>query len=475
MRCPYCNEETPFEKKNCSNCGMDLGPYKKIISWSNIYYNDGLEKAQVRDLTGAIQSLEKSLSFNKYNTSARNLLGLVYYEERECVYAMTQWVISKNYQPEGNDDADYFLNKLQNNPGKLDTINYMVKKYNSSLEYAKNGDEDMAVIQLKKLVNTYPEYIRAGLLLSLLYIHSGKKEDQVRAARLLRNILKRDISNTTALRYMAALPDVRLKKAAEKVNITKKPPEEKKKEDPVVIKPYREEKPGALALIQVGVGILAGIIIMAFLIQPVIDRTSSSRSNKEFREYSKNISSNDSSTSSLSQENEKLKEDNKKLEDKVSELQGGNPTDIANYQKMYDNIIKAGNKLESGDKVGAANILIEVDRDDLESSTAKKAYDKIKDQTFSEASDEYFKQGRDCYNGDNDYAGKKDFDEAKKLLKKSLKFNKDNTDAMYFIGRCLQQKSKFEKAAKYYNQIIDDYPDSSRVTEARSRLREMGF
>lgn len=61
-----------------------------------------------------------------------------------------------------------------------------------------------------------------------------------------------------------------------------------------------------------------------------------------------------------------------------------------------------------------------------------------------------------------------------KLLKKSLKFNADNTDAMYFLGRCYQQKSDFETAKQYYDQVVNDYPDSSRVAEAKSRLREIG-
>ena len=53
--------------------------YKKIIQFSNYFYNEGLEKAKVRDLTGAIECLCKSLRFFKGNIKARNLLGLVYF------------------------------------------------------------------------------------------------------------------------------------------------------------------------------------------------------------------------------------------------------------------------------------------------------------------------------------------------------------------------------------------------------------
>ena len=60
------------------------------------------------------------------------------------------------------------------------------------------------------------------------------------------------------------------------------------------------------------------------------------------------------------------------------------------------------------------------------------------------------------------------------MLEQSLQFDADNTDAMYFLGRCYQQKSDTDKAKEYYNQIVNDYPDSARLSEAQSRLREMG-
>ena len=49
------------------------------------WYNDGLKKAKIRDLTGALASLKKSIRFDKYNKDARNLLGLVTMEEARCL------------------------------------------------------------------------------------------------------------------------------------------------------------------------------------------------------------------------------------------------------------------------------------------------------------------------------------------------------------------------------------------------------
>ncbi|MFW5675645.1 MAG: hypothetical protein ACOCNL_05105, partial [Acetivibrio ethanolgignens] len=77
---------------------MGYPDFDHIRKASNMYYNSGLEKAKVRDLSGAVDALKKSLKLNKMNTRARNLLGLVYYEMGEVVNALSEWVISKHFE-----------------------------------------------------------------------------------------------------------------------------------------------------------------------------------------------------------------------------------------------------------------------------------------------------------------------------------------------------------------------------------------
>ena len=77
--------------------------YKQKLEYqSNYWYNDGLKKAQIRDLSGAIVSLKRSLQFNRENITARNLLGLVYYGRGEVAEALVEWIISKNFRASEN-------------------------------------------------------------------------------------------------------------------------------------------------------------------------------------------------------------------------------------------------------------------------------------------------------------------------------------------------------------------------------------
>ena len=112
MQCFMCGAEVGNDKV-CYNCGADILLYKQIIYTSYVFYNQGLEKAKVRDLSGAIDSLKSSLQYYKYNTRARNLLGLCYYQTGEMVRALNEWVLSKNLQEEDNPDADRYLAEIE--------------------------------------------------------------------------------------------------------------------------------------------------------------------------------------------------------------------------------------------------------------------------------------------------------------------------------------------------------------------------
>jgi tetratricopeptide (TPR) repeat protein len=116
MKCLSCCAQLT-DSVYCPICGCDNSAQQQAVILSGLYYNQGLEKAQIRDLSGAIDQLKRSLKFNKLNVEARNLLGLVYFETGEVVAALSEWVISKNIQPEENLASLYIAN-LQKDVGK---------------------------------------------------------------------------------------------------------------------------------------------------------------------------------------------------------------------------------------------------------------------------------------------------------------------------------------------------------------------
>lgn len=143
---------------------------QKLVYQSNYWYNDGLKRARIRDMSGAVTSLKKSLQYNRENIAARNLLGLVYYGRGEVGEALVEWILSKNFQSHEN-IANYYIKKLQENPTELEKVNQAIRKFNQSLSYCFQDGEDLAIIQLKKVVADHPSFLKAYQLLSLLYLH----------------------------------------------------------------------------------------------------------------------------------------------------------------------------------------------------------------------------------------------------------------------------------------------------------------
>ena len=162
-------------------------------------YNDGLDKANVKDLTGAIIALKQSLKFNKYNIDARNLLGLLFLEIGEIVSALSQWVVSKNLRAENN-RADKYLNEMRKDPELLEVMNQGIHHYNIALRNARKKSYDMAVIQLKKALTMNGNLLRARQLLALLYMQRG---DYARAKKEVSRCFQIDHGSTRSERYQS--------------------------------------------------------------------------------------------------------------------------------------------------------------------------------------------------------------------------------------------------------------------------------
>ncbi|MBQ8318421.1 MAG: tetratricopeptide repeat protein [Lachnospiraceae bacterium] len=200
--CPVCGAQIR-KSGYCSNCYMHISIIKKAYNTSDYYYNMGLDKAIARDLSGAIESLNMSLRYNKKNIMTRNLLGLIYYEMGEVVMALSHWVMSVNYKSSGN-LATKYLKELRSNPTTLADVDQIAIKYNMALDYAKRDDIDLAIIQLKNLLSKNGHFVKGYLLLALLYIHFGNYE---KARVTLRRVLKIDKANPLAIHYLHEMGD----------------------------------------------------------------------------------------------------------------------------------------------------------------------------------------------------------------------------------------------------------------------------
>lgn len=459
MRCPKCNSPVSFKQKRCESCGEDLKTYKKIISASNCFYNDGLTRAKVRDLSGAEVSLKKSLELDKTNTDARNLLGLVYNEMGETVNALSQWVISKHFQAEDN-AADGYMKELQENPAALETINQTIKKYNQALQLAKEGNEDLAAIQLRKVTSLNPKFVQAQQLLALLYIKSGEKE---KAVKCLKKAEKVDINNIATIRYLNEVTDGTQE---ESLKEEKHVHHEKKQVKEKAVMPsfdkFQDNGPNIWVFLNLIIGAVIGIAFVYVLIVPTVKKNVAADYKDKISASSDLSTSKDAKIESLQS---KIDELNNQLDEKDKDIQ--NLKDSMIDETDYDNLFDAVELYQQGKYADAAGKLVDVDGDKLTSGKAKDYYNTIKEATFESGSTTLYNDGKNKYNVGN-------YDEAIPLFEKALKLNDQNVDALYFLGRAYDRKGDTDKAKKYYNKVISDFPDSGRATEATQKLSFLG-
>ena len=473
MNCPKCGNPVASRKRYCEVCGTDISVYRKIIGISNRYYNSGLEKAKVNDLSGALKDLKKSLEFNKKNIDARNLLGLVYYQMGETVSALSEWVISKNFRSTEN-DADYYLEKVQDNPQDLDNINQAIKKYNLALASAREQNDDLAIIQLKKVVSLHGNFLRAIHLLSLLYIKTG---DYDRARKYLMKAQKIDVANTTTLRYLAEI-DQQLQEldGPQKENYWDEEKEKSVAEASHKISfmsSYREDKPNVMAFVNLLIGVVIGIAVVYYLIVPTMKSNIREEYASQTVDYSQELST---KAATITQQDKKIESLERQVNDLQAELENVSLAPVAvepeeiNYDAFFD-VWKEYKTLKSKEYSDEeleelALNLWSLDTSGLNDSALSIIND-VRDEIYPLAARKIYKKGKSLYDLN-------DYEAAAGMLEAAVAFSPTNDAAMYYLGKAYQAIDDIDHAVYYYRLMLEKCPNSTLKDYIPQRLHECG-
>lgn len=431
---------------------------KKIVYQSNYWYNDGLRKAKIRDMSGAIMSLRKSLQFNRENIAARNLLGLVYYGIGEVPEALVEWIISKNLKSRDN-IADYYIKNVQSSAKELEQIDLAIKKYNQCLTYCRQNGEDLAAIQLKQVIAAHPTFLKAYQLLTLIYLHTGQYSQ---ARQTIKTARKLDTTNEITLLYMHELT----KKGKKKTK------EEKKKEEAVeyslgnetIIQPKHSrfrQVTAQLAVANIFIGAAIGAAIIWFLVAPAVNQSRSERMNDQMREYADEIKSLEAQISAQTRTLDNYRasgEDaqaNAELAQKTAE----------GYEKLLS--VEGQFLSNDYDDAALADALLGISRDTLK-QTGQVKYDEIAAAVYPGACEVKLAEGTQALNS-GDYAGAID------PLSKVVLMNEGYNDgqALLNLAQAYKGSGDNENATVYFQKVIEKYAGSEYAAEAQSGLAEI--
>jgi tetratricopeptide (TPR) repeat protein len=478
MICMNCGAEAGSESV-CSNCGWDLNVQNKAVQLSNMYYNQGLDKAQIRDMSGAIDLLERSLKFNKRNIDARNLLGLVYFETGEVVAALSEWIISKNIMPEDNIASEY-IDRVQANPNRLETIQQTIKRYNRALNACRAGEYDVAVIMLKKVVAANPKLIKAYYLLSLLYMKQG---DYEKARKVLKKAAPIDRTNATSLRFFKEI-DEQTGTTTDRESLTKGVVKEKRKgiykildhfklpekkvvtdysymtknwddEEKIITEPVIQpvafhQVPAFLSLLNMIIGIVLGALVVGVIVIPSINRNLSRDAETKVAQYS----------SAMVTQNEHIKELESKIEEYDSMVDSGNMqiSEASKAIEYYEKLLNAYIAYAAQNYDLALETLQGVDTS-VYSENALNIYNGIVSDINSKQYDSYNAQAMEAFQ-------RGDYKDAITYFAAAKNVNPDSYSACAYLAHSYRLNQQSSEAINAFQDIVNKYPNTERAAKA---------
>ena len=430
---------------------------KRLYRIANAFYNLGLEKAHLNDLTGAAELLKRALRFDKCCTDARNLLGLIYYEMGETADALCQWIISKNFQPEEN-TADRYLDMIQRKPEQLERDSQAIKKFNQALVTAKSADPDFAVIELQHLVSERPKYVKAQTVLAMLYMEKG---DYIKAGRALMQILKVDRNNPTALILMDEVKHLTGRAEVEQKKL-KNAFSHRKMEDDDVIMP----ESGATGMpysttVLIVLGVLLGMVVFSTLLLPGIRKNYYREANQKVVENSRKLSAINSDYQKINNEYDELKVRYDDVSKRLAAFEQEN-RDFASMYAMLNTIIE---EYEGGRYTDAANGWLSINRDIeiLNEEPLSSRLKEVDDIIYNGCYDRLTELGTQSWNGGKKEAALLYYDLA-------LRIDPDDPEVMYLKARLLQSDDRISEANKIFDKIVGEHPESKyaeRAVQAR--------
>ena len=423
---------------------MKTGTKNRQIA--NAYYNIGLEKAKSRDLSGAVTALKKSLRFDKYQTDARNLLGLIYNEIGEVGAALTQWVISLNLQEQDN-LAEEYLRKVHAARGYLELADQAAKKYNQALIYAQNDNEDLAVLLLMRMVEEFPQYVKAQELLALLYLHH---EDYIKAGRCL--------YNPWALHYMDIAKHNTGKAEVEKRKLQNAFSHRQMQDDDIIMPPSYKENTGWQSVLNILVGLVLGAMVIFFLVMPASTESLNAKHNQELKNTLEELNQKNLEIDSLNQKVETAKSAQDQAEENLKTLQNSSGGTLAQYQ----NLVKILQAYRDEDQQTAVLLYVDTDWSVLN--------DGVLNETVAWIQKDMAENGYTVLmNMGDETLAAGDAAKAEEYYQKSLQIKADNPEVIYKLGMAYVTAGDQQTATQYFTDIIMNYPNSDYVDDAKTQ------
>ncbi|WP_346683298.1 tetratricopeptide repeat protein [Anaerostipes butyraticus] len=369
---------------------------------------------------------------------------------------------------EENFDGDE-LEQIKQNKTELYKANQMIKKYNQALNYAKQGNDDLAMLQLKNVVAAIPNFTDAYLLMALL---SMKAEDYGTAKDALDQIFAIDPENESAKEYMkefkAEPEEVKAEERKEKKEKKERKERKEKKEKKEAVQDAPKSKlsnpfGGGISqesgktkspMFYMVAGIIIGIVVAAVLIYPTVRASFKSQASSQSEDYQEQL---------LTKETQlkEAQEAQKKAEDELEEY-----TKNGEKGGIYDTLLTAMQDYTDNKYDEAATALLSIDGNKLTTDNMKKIYTNLTKKVYPRAYSGLYSKGLSAYKS-------KDYKTAITYLTNATKVDDTQVNAYYYLARAYEDSKDTDNAVKIYNQIIKKFPSTRSASTAKQKVSQL--
>ena len=358
------------------------------------------------------------------------------------------------------------IEKFATNSEKTEKVINSVELYNKAIEYLKAGNEDIAMIELKKVVSSNPNFYEAVNLLGLCYAYTNQLD---KAEELFGSIVEREnnaIKAADYLNFISISENASNRKTTRLKNkVTNYTPNKQVKEpvqkssiisNDILAENIVLEKIGSQFKKPRNAVILNVLSVICFIAALILFFAAA----RETRDVDA------AEQTAIGQQQQVMAENNTFADlDKLKEQLEAANTKLKQYE-LSTQVSQISALYNQKKYIEAADKLMSLKVDEL-SADLKTKYNSIKDNVLIGAANQLATEGNTLYKN-------KKYTEAVKKLEKlfALGDNWEFADkALYILGKSYVEVNEIQKAAVTYEKLINEYPKSAYIKYAKDRLK----
>lgn len=229
--------------------------------------------------------------------------------------------------------------------------------------------------------------------------------------------------------------------------------------DTVIIPPTFRETSTAATMLNIGIGMVLGALVVWFLIGPANTQRINRQADEKVVEYSGKMASQEAQLNQLQSQVDSLNETTASAQQQ--QIQTAQDTAAS-----YENLLKAVEAQQQGNTSNATNALTEVNPEVL-SVDAKAVYDTIYKSMQSSMFQELSQSGVNAFDDAN-------YTEAIDKLSKAKNINDSDYTVLNYLAHAYRLSGDTDNAISVFQEIIDKFPGTQKATKAEQQIEALG-